>query len=459
VAASYLGPEINHHLFITALNQVYTIKPTETGFLALVRTRMANLNKDAIEKLDKEIGKIQSKLLKARRKIGEFFEKLSNAIAKIPSSNDYAREITYTSLTGFISQDLIDDTIIAVKSIETMVLELADEIELTDELSDKTELAIRGRAIAQDMMEIRKALEFLCYPDETNFVYWAEVNQKRDVKLVSAPLDVGKILDEKLYEQLKSMVLCSATLSVTGNFDYYKRRLGLDLSSAHRTAEIALDSPFDLKHAIGFFEAGFLPAPNLKNYDKQAAEAVYQLFAEVRVKGMVLFTSYRTMTSVVDEIGEKLIAKGFELYVQNNNMSPFQLLSRYRQSPRGILFGTDSFWEGVDLPGDELELLVIAKLPFAVPDRPWIKANLDKIEREGGNPFMDYSLPEAIIKFRQGFGRLIRKKTDRGCVISLDSRLTGKQYGRMFIMSVKPSLRVCPSMNSLVHSISKYFKG
>jgi Rad3-related DNA helicase len=456
VAASYLGPELNNNLFITAFNQVFTIKPIETGFLALLKTKLIRLEDQTRSAYDKTIGKIQGKLLKARGKMGEFFDKLSNAASKIPTAYENSREIRYNNLTEFISQELIDDSIIAVKSIETMLMDLAGEIEANDAIEDKDELAIRARAIAQDIQELRRSLEFLTYPDETDYVYWIELGPKRDARLLSSPLNVGKILDEKLYDQLKTLVLCSATLSVAGNFDFYKSRLGLDLSSRERVIEIALDSPFNLKKNIGFFEAGFMPAPNTKNFDKQAAETIYELFAATQVRGMVLFTSYRSITSVLDAIGERLIAKGFELFVQSNNMSPFQLLSRYRQSPRGIIFGTDSFWEGVDLPGEELELLIIVKLPFSVPDRPWIKANLERVEKAGGNPFMDFSLPEAIIKFRQGFGRLIRKKTDRGCVVSLDSRLSAKQYGRLFVMSVKPPLRVCPSLNSLLHSTGKY---
>lgn len=459
VAASYLGPELNQNLFITAFNQVFTIKPIETGFLSLLKTKLVGLD-DKIERgLNKSIGKIQTKLLKARGKIGEFFEKLSNAVAKTPDGYENSREIRYTNLTQFISQELIDDAIIAAKSIETMLLELADEIESIDSMEESDELAIRARAIAQDIQELRRSLEFLTYPDETDYVYWIELGPRRDARLLCSPLNVGNILDEKLYAQLKTMVLCSATLSVAGNFDYYKSRLGLDLSSKERVTEVALDSPFNLKKNVGFFEAGFMPAPNSKNFDRQAAETIYELFSLSRVRGMVLFTSYRSIESVLEAVGERLLGKGFELFVQNSNMSPFQLLSRYRQSPRGIIFGTDSFWEGVDLPGEELEMLIIAKLPFSVPDRPWIQANLERIEKAGGNPFMDFSLPEAIIKFRQGFGRLIRKKTDRGCVISLDSRLSAKQYGRLFVMSVKPPLRVCPSLNSLLHSTGKYLSG
>lgn len=458
VAASYLGPEINHNQFITTLNQIYTIKPVETGFLALLKTKISDLGSEERISLEAAIGKVQKHLLKARGLTGTFFEKLTASATKGLATGDELREIRYTDIKQFVPQDFVDDCYIALKTLETLLIELSENIDLLDNIENNNELAIRGRAVAQDLHELKEAFGFLTYPDDREFVYWVELGSKRDARLVSAPLDVGKILNEKLYDNLKTVVLCSATLSVAGDFAYYKNRLGLNLNSAERTIAIALDSPFDLKRNIGFFEAGFMPPPNTKNFDEQAAETIFGLFDSMRVRGMVLFTSYKSIEAVLNFAGTRLLEKGFELFVQNSNLSPFQLLSRYRQSSRGIIFGTDSFWEGVDLPGDELELLVIVKLPFSVPERPWIKANLEKIENEGGNPFMDFSLPEAVIKFRQGFGRLIRKKTDKGCVVSLDSRLTGKQYGRLFIMSVKPPLRVCPSLGSLLHSTGKYFK-
>jgi len=458
VAASYLGPELNYNQCITAFNQVFTIRPIEAGFLALVKTKLGDTNEDEKAGFEAAISKIQRNLLKARGKFSEFFEKLAGSIAKRNAGCYESNEIRYRNLTQYVSQDLIDDCVLVLKHIESMLKDLADEIDLTDSVKDKSELAIRGRAIALDLHEMRDAFDFLTYPDEANYVYWVELNQKRDARLVSAPLDVGKIFDEKFYDHLKTLVLSSATLSVARDFSYYRKRLGLNLKAADRVAELTLDSPFDLKKNVGFYEAAYLPEPNTKQFDKQAAETILGLFDVARVRGMVLFTSYRSITSVLDTIGSRLIDKGFELFVQNSDLSPFQLLSRYRKSPRGIIFGTDSFWEGVDLPGEELELLVIAKLPFSVPDRPWIKANLEKIENEGGNPFMEFSLPEAVIKFRQGFGRLIRKKNDRGCIISLDSRLSGKRYGWLFVNSVQPVLKVCPTLNSLVNSTAKFFK-
>jgi len=337
-------------------------------------------------------------------------------------------------------------------------MDLAEMIEELDGLKEKTELSVRCKALAQDLRDKRTAFEFLTGCDDKEFVYWIEAARKAEAKMVSAPLEVGKIMDSKFYDQLKTLILCSATLSVAGDFGYYKSRLGINLSSSSRAFEKAFDSPFDLKRNIGFYSAAFLPPPNNADYDLKGAETIYSLFAAADVKGMVLFTSYKNIASIVDMIGDKLIRAGYELFVQDGSQSPSRLLSRYRLSPKGIIFGTDSFWEGVDLPGEELQLLVIVRLPFAVPDRPWTKANLDKIQSAGGNSFMEFSLPEAVIRFRQGFGRLIRKKTDSGCVVVLDSRLVNMKYGQIFTKSVQPTLYPCQSQEMLIEAVKGYLE-
>lgn len=458
VAAAYLGPQLNHGKLRIFFNQLFMIRPVESGFLALVKAKVAMAGIAAEKKIIGKINELQRKLLMARDKISTFFDRLSSETLKQHANGGESREIRYHDLRQFVPAELADECLAILVEYESILLDFAIELELCDDFKDHNELSVRARALAQDLHELRQAFEFLVYPDDTNYVYWIEIGQKREAGLVSAPLEVGKILDEKLYESLKTIIFCSATLSVAGDFSYYRKRLGLDLGASERTCHLALDSPFDLEKRVGFFEAGYMPEPNAAEFESQGAEAIYELFRTISVRGMVLFTSYKNIAGVVNNIGGKLIESGFDLFVQDSNMSPFQLLSRFRRSPKGIIFGTDSFWEGVDLPGQELELLVIAKLPFSVPDRPWIKANLDKIKDDGGNPFLEFSLPEAVIKFRQGFGRLIRKNTDSGCVVVLDSRLSGKKYGRYFADSVKPKLHRHLELKTLVQAAAKHFK-
>jgi len=457
VAASYLGPEINPYLFNMFFNQIYMNRPTETGFIMLAKLNVSKLAEADSRKINSLISKVQKSMAIARNSLTDFFDKLAASILKQRGRNNESKEIRYYDLTKYIDKDKIETGRLSLLKLESTLIDLSDELDFADSLDDKNQLVVRCRSLAQDLTELRSSYEFLVYPENNDYVYWIDLWKRREIKLISAPIEVGKLLDEQLYDHLKTLILSSATLSAASNFSFLKRRLGLDLSSSERTCELALGSPFDLDKNIGFFEAGFMPVPNSPEFNKSTAAVIGELFNAVRVKGMVLFTSYKSITSVVSNVGQKLLSQGFELFVQDNSLSPFQLLSRYRQSSKGIIFGTDSFWEGVDLPGAELELLIIVKLPFAVPDRPWIKANLDKIEADGGNSFIEFSLPEAVIKFRQGFGRLIRKKSDRGCVVMLDSRLSGKKYGRYFSASVKPQLQYCRNLESLIDGVKQHF--
>jgi ATP-dependent DNA helicase DinG len=457
VAASYLGPEITFSQFLTLFNQIFTIRPVETGFLALAKMRALTLDREEAKRINNEISKIQRKLMAVRGDSNEFFDKLAGAVMAGANEEGRAKEISYTDITKFVAQHSIDKFDDSLKNLEIAMMNLSELFEESDSLKDKLELSVRAKALSQDLRDCRQSFEFLTVSDNKDFVYWIEMARKTEARLISAPLEVGKILDAGFYDRLKTLILCSATLSVAGDFSYYKKRLGLTLNAADRTFDRTLDSPFDLKKNIGFYSAGFLPNPNAANFDKECAEVIYDLFSAAKVKGMVLFTAYKTITSVVDSIGGRLLDNGFELFVQDGSQSPARLLSRFRASTSGIMFGTDSFWEGVDLPGEELQLLVIVKLPFSVPDKPWIKANLDRIDAGGGSSFMDFSLPEAVIKFRQGFGRLIRKKTDSGCVVVLDPRLSGKEYGKYFVKSVKPTLFTAANQNELTTAVRQFF--
>jgi predicted DnaQ family exonuclease/DinG family helicase len=456
VAASYLGPEITFSQFLTLFNQIFTVRPVETGFLALAKMRALTLDREEARRINNEISKTQRRLMAARGDSNDFFDKLAGAMTTSGNEESRSREISYTDITKFINRQLIDKFDASLKELESSLMSLSELFEEADTLKDKLELSVRAKALAQDLRDNRQAYEFLTISDDKDFVYWIELARKTDARLISAPLEVGKILDSGFYDRLKTLVLCSATLSVAGDFSYYKARLGLNLGANDRTFEKTLDSPFDLKRNIGFFSAGFLPNPNAANFDKESAEVIYDLFNASKVKGMVLFTAYKSISGVVDSIGGRLLDKGFELFVQDGSQSPTRLLSRYRSSTSGIIFGTDSFWEGVDLPGEELQLLIIVKLPFSVPDKPWIKANLDRIEAKGGSSFIDFSLPEAVIKFRQGFGRLIRKKTDSGCVVVLDPRLGGKEYGKYFVKSVPPTLMLAANQNELTAAVKQF---
>ena len=262
-------------------------------------------------------------------------------------------------------------------------------------------------------------------------VYWVE-EDSRQLILQAAPLNVAEILAKDLFGRSFPVICTSATLTVDNRFNYFRSRTGYCAGNVRQLA-----SPFD-PGKVKFYVAPGMPDPIDREYESALFKAIERYLTISDGKAFVLFTSYSLMRKAAEALEGFLFHRDIKLLMQGGDMSRNMLLKEFKKDIRSVLFGTDSFWTGVDVPGESLSNVIITKLPFSVPSHPLMFARSERIKEQGGNAFFDYSLPEAVLKFRQGTGRLIRSNTDSGMIVVLDSRIVTKRYGRSFINSIPP---------------------
>ena len=284
---------------------------------------------------------------------------------------------------------------------------------------------------ARRTQELQVQLNFLMESEDRNTVFWIERRrngrEKLNVSLQATPIDVGPVLRECLWSKLESSVLTSATLAVAGGFEYIRRRLGIE-----HARELVLASHFDYRSQALLYVPPDLPDPRTPQFAAKAAERIRRLLEITRGRAFVLFTSYAQMRDVYQRL---LGEVEFPMLLQGDAPKN-ALLEEFRLTPNCVLFATSSFWQGVDVQGEQLSCVIIDRLPFAVPSDPVVAARVKAIDAEGGNAFFQYQVPAAVITLKQGFGRLIRSLHDRGLLALLDNRILKKAYGRMFVESL-----------------------
>ncbi len=282
---------------------------------------------------------------------------------------------------------------------------------------------------------LRTELDMMVSHSKPDTVYWVETSTRgRTTRIVlnATPVNVGDDLKEHLFDKVNSVIMTSATLATNQNFNYFKQRVG-----SPEGRELLVTSPFNYREQVEIHIPSHMPDP------KNGVEFTQSVIAKVKDylkitdgKAFVLFTSYRMMDEVYEAVQPYLEQLGIVSFKQGDGLSRSTMLTAFKRDTNSVLFGTSSFWEGVDVQGESLSNVIITKLPFEVPTHPVIEARVKQIEAQGGNPFMEFSLPEAIIRFKQGFGRLIRTKTDKGIVVILDPRVKTKFYGKQFLNSL-----------------------
>ncbi|MBP1692792.1 MAG: DnaQ exonuclease/DinG helicase family protein [Chloroflexi bacterium] len=292
-------------------------------------------------------------------------------------------------------------------------------------------------------------VQALVFEPAVNRVYWVEVQPNGyRISLHAAPLHIGQLMEQYLWREKASVIMTSATLTTTGEFDYMRGRL-----NAEDAYELALGSPFDYENAALLYVVNDIPEPSDRHGHQRAVEGgLISLCKATEGRTLVLFTSYDQLKRTSQAITPALAHADIQVYEQGEGASPNTLLDTFKNTDRAVLLGTRAFWEGVDVPGMRLSVLVIVKLPFDVPSDPIIAARSETFD----DPFYQYSLPEAILRFRQGFGRLIRTNSDRGVVVVLDRRLLTKKYGRLFVDSLPPCTKKVGSLVNLPDEAARW---
>jgi ATP-dependent DNA helicase DinG len=299
-------------------------------------------------------------------------------------------------------------------------------------------------ALMRRCQEIEDDLASILESDSKEHVFWCEIRSRGGVFLWASPINISNVLKERLFSSVDSAILTSATLSTGNNFQFTKSRLGLE-----NAEELIVPSHFDFSNQAIFYVPRDIPEPREEGWVRHACKEIEMILEASRGRAFVLFTSYSQMDQVHQELKGRI---DFPIMIQGEK-SKSGLLDSFRRTPNAVLFATSSFWQGVDVQGEQLSCVIIDKLPFSVPSDPVVAARIASVNESGGNAFYDYQIPTATILLKQGLGRLIRSKGDRGILALLDKRILTKSYGRMFLKSIPPapmtqdSFQVCNFLN------------
>jgi ATP-dependent DNA helicase DinG len=475
VASSYFGAAASYHGVRRLLHKLYRVKDAKnTGILPFTMAKMQmaahRISRSLIDKFRQQIetvcepaiGHVEFRLQEMMDRLFYWAAARGNK-ASAGSGENFSE--TKLRLTPQVVKDKTFQEIatrlapVLLKEMRECAEQLYEILKLCDIAeyqlgSEAASLAVDVKAQADRLLEAANEIEKVLLDNDENNIRWLEVKESRwgnIVRLRSAPLDVAPILKKAVFEKFPTVVLTSATLAVGKSFDYLEKSLGLTDSAkgalkdsgsglARRKVATQLGSPFDYGRQALIVIPTDIPEPNARDYPQHLRENLLRALKISQGRAFILFTAYGLLNQMYRELAPELAQIGIVALKQGQE-NRHRLLENFKRQVGSVLFATDSFWQGVDVHGEALECVIIPRLPFKVPTEPVLEARVEAIERRGGNSFMEYSVPQAVIKFKQGFGRLIRRKSDFGTIVIFDNRIVTKFYGRLFLESL-PECRI-----------------
>ena len=428
-----------------------------SGYLTqLLRTMRRPVPEAIYTKIEQFVKELRRTIETAKRHLYDFYNELEMFLRNHASgSQAYDKRLRLTS--GLRVQPDWTNVETTGDNLCTSLYHLGEKLsKLADGLTELEEfdvphledLAQNLRGLLHSTREQHAQLNAMIFEPSPENIYWAQLSaETQNVSLRTAPLHVGKLVQEHLFYTKESVILTSASLRTDGDFHFIKERLG-----AEDADELAVGSPFDFEQQALLCLPTDIPEPNQPQYQKTLEQALIPLICAIRGRTLVLFTSYHQLRATQRAIERALAKADISVFAQGGGASRTQLLENFRTTERSVLLGTRSFWEGIDVLGPALSCLVIARLPFSVPTDPVFAARAETFD----DPFNQYSVPETILRFRQGFGRLIRSKTDRGIVVVMDKRVLTKRYGAKFLNSLPPCNIMRMSLVEMPHTAAQW---
>ena len=467
VAAQYLGMDLSVWRIRDLVHRLYAWDHAETGLLVTLRECLASSKLDdaTVSPFDTLIARLIENMQALWGDAFGFFEALTAEMrTQVGAGVGYAQKLRFRKEEGtFVpcadSLSALEDGLARVHAELTQLTEWMGDLR-TGSFEMQDELFANLEGCRTDLMKLSSDLAFLTSAEDETFVYWLELPSREgsfDTRFYAAPLDVSQHLSEQLFDRLSTCVFTSATVAINGKFRYFLGRLGLQDTLGDRLRTLCVGSPFEYDRQALVCVPRFLPSPKAPSFREAVRDLIRALTEQVRRGTLVLFTSYNMLNRSYQELKDGLESEGILLLGQGLDGSRSNITAQFREDRGSVLFGTDSFWEGVDVPGEALEMLVIVKLPFAVPTEPFVEAQMERLEKLGKNPFLYYSVPEAAIRFRQGFGRLIRNRTDQGAVVILDNRVLTTRYGEVFLKILPARHRAFRSQEEMIEGIRRWF--